>query len=420
MTSIRCPRCGEKVGLRVSNDTKTLGKKYYSHEGGHAAPLTPLQKVPSITHGSTASKQLAASTANTIQGGKGGRSPPCAWFAWADELMLPKIFIASKLDYPLKISNQSLLKASVREQLLAHKISRKGYLQTGRFVPTLDNTAASSTSMLTSLCSESMSSMTTKILLNSGELIDLDYDSATCCKPIQQSCKSMFEQIANSDLLFAVITETGQYQVVAEAHHALSLGMPVFIKFCNCDQYDVWSYRFLIDAVRFSASTAEIDWSRYTLRLSETSSKTAAAAFSHPIGPLFRSVDVLASSWVSEKDYLEYLETIPICCYCFTSYSKRLMSEVRGREVVVLEKDDSVAGDEGGDLQLESVEMICSHCKSALIACLTDVIYPPCAKATATQVITQPKVSTFRPSKKSTMALTTDLVKLTLEYVGMS
>ncbi len=346
----------------------------------------------------------------------------CDWFAWTDEVSMPRIFVSSKRDYKVKISSQSLLKLSVRDQLLMHKIARKGYLQVGRFVPCIESSSLakemcqSTGSPGSSGCGSAGSSISITsrlLLLSSGEWIDLDSIYSGKSSPsvsegtkVARSYKELFEQVAQSDLMFAVITEAGQYQVVAEAHHALSLGIPVFLKFCNCDQYDVWSYRFLIDAIRLTSMTdrtrstsSEIDWSKCG----------ATHGNATPMSPLFRTVDVLSYSWVSEKDYLEYLETIPICNFCHASFSRSRLTEVCGSEIVTLDEgiDPDIDAAEGG-LQIESVEWICSDCRSSLVGSIRKALgtSTPISTPASAPISTSKLTSTSAPISTSSAKIT--------------
>lgn len=300
---IPCSKCGEKLFLLVDQTRK---KKYYAH--------------------------LSSSATR------------CNFSVWADDVIKPlRVFLSSKKDYFLHLSLSPSVVKEAKDRLLC-KIARKNYVQTGRFVPKIKDTIDS---------------------IYKLDFIDAIYDNLHV---YEEELKSLvpamsFQQITSSDIVFAVITEQEQYQVVAEIHHAIALGIPVFLKFCHCDRYTLDNYWFTIAAVKSF--------------MSERFTNDPAKAHKLLSPKDFESIDVL-KNWKSEKDYVDYLHLLPICLYCHESFSPSLVSKIVSLSGFGETDDD----DDSETLEIEFVNYGCHECLQYLELILRKCLFAPSDDAT--------------------------------------
>lgn len=196
------------------------------------------------------------------------------------------IFISTWKNYtlsiPLSLQPIKIIKEKISKIICTHEIQRQNYKQCGRFIAKCDT----------------QKSFDFTVDFNLDFNLELEFDLIFHdIIPLL-----IYKQIARSDILYAVFTAAEQYQIVSEIQYALALQKPVFVKFCNCDQYDISAYSFVISCIQSFMKVRTI----------------------HLTDECFKKIDIL-QNWISEKDYLLYLEEIPICIGCHESFSKSLV-----------------------------------------------------------------------------------------------
>jgi hypothetical protein len=232
---------------------------------------------------------------------------------------------------------------------------REDYIQTGRFVGKIKDTIDSIYKL------DFISAIYDDLYSREQELKDLIFET---------SCK----QICDSDFLYAVFTEGGQHQVVAEIHFALSKNIPVFLKFCNCDDYDAKEeYWYTISAVKTTASAtaALVKSSSSTDNITVINSRGVWGS----VGEHSSVPSLIKNNWKSEEDYLNYLSVVPICRYCHESFSELLTTKFTVLHSVALSDhrdDDSCINSydqedvEVGTEIIKSTDHICHACLAFL------------------------------------------------------
>lgn len=247
---INCPNCKQSIFIQVNSDEK----------------LNPLNK-------------LFKDVTSNINGNN----------------FIPRIFFSIPTDYPLSITRALLKDDKLRSVLFdTHKLNRKNYIQVGRFVPVIDNSSISVNSYVN-----------TSGIINDGDVNNEIWDKPEQeihQQELEREAKAIipsliYSQIKKSHLMYAVITGSGQHNIVAEIQYALACSVPVFLKFCNCNEYHILEYWFIISAVRHFMN-------EYKCKL-----KTLANVKEFPSQAHFLTINVL-TSWKNLDDYLNYLNEL--------------------------------------------------------------------------------------------------------------
>jgi hypothetical protein len=333
--SIKCPKCSGKIFAG-----STQGRKYYAHKS------VDKQQTQQCLHSMWA--EDVSSSHHPSSSSSSSHHPSSI----APQAKQPqaRVFVSSKKDYVVMMPLTPKILDEAKEKLVSYFIQRNGYIQTGRFVVKLKDTIDT---------------------IYKLDFIDSIYDDFYI---FEEKLKKMvpetsFKQILDSNLLFAVITEKGQYQVVAEIHYALANNIPVFLKFCNCDEFNAREeYWFTIAAVHSF-------WQRRSTTsipnlFTSSSSQSTNLSPSQPSPEGVRgtwNVPLLTNNWKSEKDYLHYLDRIPICCYCYESFSELLTTDVTVFHNFAITDDVYTNDDEFGGTPLDTVSIkstdhICHKC----------------------------------------------------------
>lgn len=276
--NLNCIKCSEVLELNVSRSSKNPGKKYFSHK----------------------------------------RNSKCNNFIWYDDIVIPcgnfipRIYLSSEenLYIEFKDDNNSA-DVNIITQLSKKSIERKNYIQCGRFLAKFDDE-----------------------LFPSKKLVDLQIQLEENLHYINTM------QLKRADILVAIFTTSGQYQLIAEIQLAISMSIPVFIKFTNCSNYNIHDYHYIINAVR-----------RYT--------KNRSRFYSNDY---FQNIDLL-KSWKSEFDYLQYLEQILLCTECSDSFAPSMLGgTIFVKQEILLPSYGKMADLLNNDGWLDSTEYICIDC----------------------------------------------------------
>lgn len=276
----KCPKCEYNLEFVVD-------KKYYKHNNDHQHYNIHCNFIASEKE----YKQILQ------------KSPP-----------LLKIFICSEKNY-YKYYQDDINYQTIVKDFINYTINHnQKFLQTGRFIPIAFNHKNKDKQIVNDMiddCFYDCLDIDVKILLEQDiKNIEIRREQQEKEKINKLLPELVTQQIKGSNLLYAVFTKENQIQLIAEIHMAIALFIPVYLKFCNCDQYDFYDiYRFTIESVfQFM--------------------KNRQGSFSFNC---FKNISILNNNWKNELDYLNYLHQLNdlVCKFCHQTYSSTYLLKLK-------------------------------------------------------------------------------------------
>jgi hypothetical protein len=227
-----------------------------------------------------------------------------------NNLKILQVFISSEKDYfrdfnvvndndNSQIIDKNFINRTIND-MFAYTIQKKELklIQTGRIIPRLQYKDKNNSEQSSSGNNDYDHDLFEEFITRENANHLRSYND----KQIERSLPTIItKQIQRSDFLYAAFTKDNQIQLVSEIHTALSMSIPVYLKFCNCSQYDFREiYKYTINSV--------LDY------------MTKRRNYFEP--KYFQDNAILNNYWNNEMDYLNYLYFLPICLFCDQTCSK--------------------------------------------------------------------------------------------------